>query len=84
MAETTNLSDLEEQKDSVTMRCLAESNPPAKVWWEKEGVNGVVSPHGEISISPVTRSNAGIYKCVAQNALGLSEPAFVELSVNCK
>ena len=66
------------------MRCMSESNPPAKVWWEKEGVNGVFSPDREITISPVTRHTAGTYKCVAQNALGLSEPAFVQLDVKCK
>jgi hypothetical protein len=68
----------------VTMRCMAESNPPAKVWWEKEGVNGIFSPDGEITISPVTRDTAGTYKCVAQNALGMSEPSFIGLDVKCK
>ena len=84
VTESTTLSNLEEEKDSVTMRCMAESNPPAKVWWEKEGVNGIFSPDKEITISPVTRTTAGTYKCVAQNALGMSEPAFVELDVKCK
>ena len=81
VTESTDLSNLEEEKDSVTMRCMSESNPPAKVWWEKEGVNGVFSPEREITISPVTRTTAGTYKCVAQNALGLSQPAFVQLDV---
>ena len=63
---------------------MAESNPPAKVWWEKEGVNGIFSPDKEITISPVTRTTAGTYKCVAQNALGMSEPAFVEVDVKCE
>lgn len=84
ITESTSLTNLEEEKDSVTMRCMSESNPPAKVWWEKEGVNGVFSPDREITISPVTRSTAGTYKCVAQNALGMSEPAFVQLDVKCK
>lgn len=84
VTESTSLSNLEEEKDSVTMRCMSESNPPAKVWWEKEGVNGIFSPDREITISPVTRNTAGTYKCIAQNALGMSEPAFVELNVKCK
>ena len=84
ITETTSLINLEEEKDSVTMKCMSESNPPSKVWWEKEGVNGVFSPDREITISPVTRSTAGTYKCVAQNALGLSEPGFVEVDVKCK
>ena len=84
MTETTSLTNLEEEKNTVTMKCMAESNPPSKVWWEKEGVNGVFSPDREITISPVTRNTAGTYKCVAQNALGLSEPGFVEVDVKCK
>ena len=84
VTESTPLSNLEEGKDSVTMRCHAESNPASKVWWEKEGVNGVFSPDREITISPVTRNTAGTYKCVAQNPLGMSEPAFVQLDVKCK
>ena len=82
--ETTSLDYLEEGKDTVSLRCLAESNPPPKVWWHKEGVNGVFSPEEQIVISPVTRGSAGTYKCVAENALGLSEPAFVDLDVKCK
>ena len=82
--ETTTLDYLEEGKDSVSLRCIAESNPPPKVWWHKEGVNGVFSPEEQIIISPVTRDSAGTYKCVAENALGLSEPAFVDLDVKCK
>ena len=82
--ETTSLDYLEEGKDTVSLRCIAESNPPPKVWWHKEGVNGVFSPEEQIIISPVTRGSAGTYKCVAENALGLSEPAFVDLDVKCK
>ena len=75
---------MEEEKDSVTMKCMSESNPPSKVWWEKEGVNGVFSPDREITISPVTRSTAGMCKCVALNALGMSKQGFVEVDVKCK
>ena len=82
--EHTTLDNLEEERDTVTMKCKADSNPPAKVWWQKEGINGIVNPDGEIVISPVTRSSAGTYKCMAENALGLSEPAYVEINVKCE
>ena len=82
--EHTSLENLEEERDSVTMRCMANSNPPPKVWWQKEGINGIVNPDSEMVISPVTRSSAGTYKCLAENALGLSEPAYVEVNVKCK
>jgi hypothetical protein len=52
--------------------------------WQKEGINGIFNPDGEIVISPITRNSAGTYKCMAENALGLSEPAYVEINVKCK
>jgi hypothetical protein len=82
--EHSSLDNLEEERDSVTLRCLANSNPPPKVWWQKEGINGIFSPDGEIVISPITRNSAGTYKCMAENALGLSEPTYVEINVKCK
>ena len=82
--ETTSLDYLEEEKDSVSLRCKAESNPQSKVVWYKENENGIFSVEKEIHISPVTRHSAGTYKCVAENSLGLSEPAFVDLDVKCK
>ena len=82
--ETTSLDYLEEEKDSVSLRCIAESNPQPKIVWYKEGENGIFSVEKEIHISPVTRHSAGTYKCVAENTLGLSEPAFVDLDVKCK
>lgn len=29
--------DLEENKDSVTLKCLADANPPATIIWRKVG-----------------------------------------------
>lgn len=29
--------DLEENKNSVTLRCLADSNPPSQIVWKKSG-----------------------------------------------
>ncbi len=29
--------DLEENKDEVTLRCVADANPPAKIVWRKSG-----------------------------------------------
>jgi hypothetical protein len=51
----SSLDNLEEERDSVSMKCKADSNPPSKVWWQKEGINGIINPDGEIVISPVTR-----------------------------
>eukprot|EP00095_Tigriopus_kingsejongensis_P003091 maker-scaffold1368_size45390-snap-gene-0.5 protein:Tk03091 transcript:maker-scaffold1368_size45390-snap-gene-0.5-mRNA-1 annotation:"kin of irre-like protein 2" len=79
--ETSPLDYLEEEKDPATLRCITDSNPPSTVLWRKEGLNGIFSPDEEIVISPVTRHTAGLYSCTAENPLGMSKPAFIELDV---
>ena len=82
--ETSSLEYLEDNKDPAILRCVSDANPPAKVLWRKEGLNGIFSPDAEINIQPVTRHTAGVYSCTAENPLGLSKPAYVELDVKCK
>ena len=80
----TELDNLVDEKDDATLRCIVDSNPPATISWRKEGLKDVFSPDKEIVFSPVTRHSAGLYSCVAENALGLSKPAYVDLDVKCK
>ena len=80
----TALDNLEDQKDDATLRCIVDSNPPATITWRKEGLKEVFSPDKEIVFSPVTRHSAGLYSCSAENALGMSKPAYVDLDVKCK
>lgn len=82
--ETSSFDYLEENKDAVTLRCVSDSNPPATILWRKEGLSGVFTPDREINISPVTRHNAGLYSCTAENALGMSKAEFIELDVKCE
>jgi hypothetical protein len=82
--ETSPLEYLEEQKDPATLRCVADSNPPASILWRKEGLNGVFSPDAEINFSPVSRHTAGLYSCTAENALGMSKDAYIQLDVKRK
>jgi len=79
--ESAGLDYLEDGKDPATLRCVADSNPPATILWRKDGLDGIFSPDAEITFSPVTRHTAGLYSCTAENALGMSEPAFIELDV---
>ena len=51
---------------------------------KKEGVIRIFNTDREITISPVTRSTAGMCKCVALNALGMNKQGFVEVDVKCK
>ena len=82
--ETSQIAYLEEEKDPATLRCVSDSNPPATILWRKDGLDGIFSPDTEITFSPVTKHTAGLYSCTAENALGMSEPAFIELDVKCK
>ena len=79
--ETSQIEYLEEEKDPATLRCIADSNPPATILWRKEGLDGIFSPDAEINFSPVTRHTAGLYSCTAENALGMSKEAFIQLDV---
>ena len=82
--ETSRLNNLEDRKDSATLRCVADANPPAAVLWRKEGLDGVFGTDAEIVFSPVSRHSAGVYGCEAENALGMSKTEFVELDVKCE
>ncbi len=82
--ETSHLGNLEDRKDTATLRCVSDANPPAAVVWRKEGLAGVFSDDPEIVFSPVSRHSAGVYSCSAENALGMSKPEFVELDVKCE
>ena len=82
--ETSDLDYLEDQKDTVVMKCHADSNPPSTVIWRKEGLDEVFSTGPDLTFSPVSRHTAGVYGCTAENALGLSKPEFVEVDVKCK
>ena len=82
--ETSELDKLEHKKDPAILKCIVDSNPPSTVTWRKEGLDGIFSDQEEIEFSPVTRYTAGLYSCTAENPLGLSKPAFIELDVKCK
>ena len=83
--QTSDLEDLEDKKDDATIRCVVDSNPQSKVTWRKEKAgDAVISSESEIIFSPVSRMTAGLYSCVAENPLGMSKPAFVELDVKCE
>ena len=84
VVETSSLKNLEDKKDPATLRCLVDSNPPSSVIWRKEGMEAIFSKELEIVFSPVTRHTAGTYTCTAENALGMSKPAFIDIDVKCK
>ena len=72
---------------AVTLTCAVESNPPAnQVTWRRSGsvAGAVLTNQATFTISPVSRDLAGSYECVAENLLGRSQPAAIQLQVQCK
>jgi hypothetical protein len=74
---------------SVTLHCEVESNPAAtRVTWRRSGsaatTAAILTSQPTFTMSPVSRETAGSYECVAENLLGLSEPAVLQLNVECK
>lgn len=77
---------LEEGRDQVEIRCLADANPPASILWRKTkspGVTEVASIGETLLFSPIYRIHAAVYLCEASNIEGESSPVSVQVSVNC-
>jgi hypothetical protein len=74
---------------SVTLHCEVDSNPAAnRVSWRRSGsaatTAAILTSQPTFTVSPVSRETAGSYECVAENLLGLSEPAALHLNVKCE
>lgn len=76
--------DLEEGRDALVMRCVADANPPASVVWRRAGRSDIASLEESLQLRPVGRRDAGMYTCQAQNAVGASESLSVQLDVKCE
>ncbi|ODM98937.1 Kin of IRRE-like protein 3 [Orchesella cincta] len=73
--------DLEENKDEVTLSCLADANPTATIMWRKIGKTDVYSFQPTIQFKPLNRRNAGSYTCEASNIVGKSQVINVDIDV---
>ena len=69
--------------ETIVLSCTAESNPPAAITWRRPGGN-VLTTKPSFTIQSVGKESAGRYECVAENVLGLSQPAPVDVEVQCK
>lgn len=76
--------DLEEGRDNVVLRCVADANPAAKIVWKRAGRSDIVSLEETLQFRPVARRDTGTYTCEAQNIVGASEPLSVQIDVKCK
>ncbi|XP_067635504.1 uncharacterized protein [Eurosta solidaginis] len=73
--------DLEEDKDALILRCVADANPPASIVWRRAGRSEIASLQETLQLRPVGRRDAGLYTCQAQNSVGSSEQLSVQLDV---
>ncbi|XP_052863858.1 B-cell receptor CD22 [Anopheles cruzii] len=73
--------DLEEGKDSLILRCVADANPPASIVWRRAGRSEIASLQESLQLRPVGRRDAGLYTCQAQNSVGTSDTMSVQLDV---
>ncbi|XP_063709478.1 hemicentin-2 isoform X2 [Culicoides brevitarsis] len=73
--------DLEEGKDSLVLRCEADANPPASIVWRRAGRSEIASLQESLNLRPISRRDAGLYTCQAQNSVGSSETLSVQIDV---
>ena len=74
-----------EEGSNCTMFCNANSSLPVKIVWEKAGKEGNFLSYGSVfSMTNVSRSDTGIYRCIAKNGIALPATATALLNVLCK
>ncbi|XP_034935070.1 kin of IRRE-like protein 2 [Chelonus insularis] len=78
------IGQLEEGRDRVEIRCLANANPTASILWKRiKGADMEVVSIGEALIySPIHRNHAATYVCLASNTEGESSPVSIQITVN--
>ena len=78
-----DISDISEG-DQVSVSCVAAANPPADIMWYRDGTGEIVSRQQTLTISHITREQAGVYVCQANNSVGQSQPKELDLRVQCE
>ena len=75
-----------EEKENTTVRCEATGRPPPGLTWSRleAGAGQLLSRGGELSLTRVSRDEAGEYRCSADNGVGPPVTASVSLVVECK
>ena len=79
--------------ENVNLVCDATGNPPPRISWTRNGISVDLSGNSRISFSAdkkqltitnVSRTDSGEYRCVANNSVGNDTSNPATLNVQCK
>ncbi|XP_077112434.1 sialic acid-binding Ig-like lectin 8 [Ranitomeya variabilis] len=78
-----------EDGDSVTLRCIVDSNPNASVTWYKEDMvvhRNISNQTVTIQLISITENDAGRYQCSAMNKHGVTNRSIqiIYRNINCQ
>ena len=68
----------------MELACTSEAVPAASVIWYRAGSGQIVGRRDRLELVSVTRDQAGEYVCRANNTVGTSQPATVDIAVQCE
>ena len=86
-------SQTKTEGENVTLTCNATGNPAPTISWTRNGSpidtsdNSRISFSGnkkQLTITNVSRTDSGEYRCVANNSLGIDTSNLATLNVQCK
>ena len=77
-------TDVEENKDAVSIKCSVDANPAATVIWRKAGAQDIIGFNELLEFKPITREHSGNYQCEARNLVGTGKGAPFDLDVKCE
>ena len=75
-----------EEGDSAIFNCEVNSNHAAYIYWYRIGMEGrtMVGSGNILNLHNLSRTDAALYQCQAENDLGLSKFVTHNLHIFCK
>ena len=75
--------------EPITLTCLAEGDPPPKVYWHsnragklaRQGHNYKTSENGTLTFTQIEKQDEAKYKCKAKNMYGTANSEYVDIVV---
>ncbi|XP_068686311.1 cell adhesion molecule-related/down-regulated by oncogenes-like isoform X2 [Montipora foliosa] len=70
------------ENETITLYCKSSGNPSPNIFWTKDGNDSVLHEGSNYTLKNITREQAGIYLCIAQNGIGRNASASIPVTVN--